>query len=386
MYHWAAALGGPATGWFVAWLNIIGGVAAIAGINYGCAQFILPFFDVAATPLNVFLVFALTLVVHGALNHWGVGLVAKLNDVSVAVHIAGVLLIVGCVFFLAPTQPVGFLLQQVNSNGRSPYAWAFLLGLLQAQWTFTGYDASAHMAEETSDPRRTAPWGIVLAVGLAGVSGFALILALTMGIRSIPEVLAAKDAGGNPVPAAIAILQTALGAKLGNAMAALVSMAMWFCGLASITSTSRTVYSLARDNGTPWAAFFKQVNAKHGTPGPAIWATALAAMAAMAWTGIVPIVTSLSTVALYLAYVIPIVLGFRARKQWAGMAVWSLGSFGPLVNLMAIVYGFTACVILVMPPNELAGKTLAGVLTALVVIYFAAVRKAFRGPEWAEHE
>lgn len=99
-----------------------------------------------------------------------------------------------------------------------------MLGLLQAQWTYTGYDASAHMAEETGDPRRTVAWGIVMAV--AGVSGYALILALTLGIRSIPEVLSAKDAGGNAIPAAIAILQTSLGAKLGNTMAALVSMAM----------------------------------------------------------------------------------------------------------------------------------------------------------------
>lgn len=384
MYHWAAALSGPATGWFVAWLNIIGGVAALAGINYGCAQFILPFLDIAATPLNVFLMFAFTLVVHGALNHWGVGLVAKLNDVSVAVHIIGVVLIVGAVFFLAPTQPPSFLMATINSNGRSPYAWAFLLGLLQAQWTYTGYDASAHMAEETADPRRTAPWGIVMAVAIAGVTGYALILSLTIGIKSIPEVLSAKDAGGNAVPAAIAILQTALGAKLGNTMAALASMAMWFCGLATVTSVSRTIYSLARDNGTPFAALFKRVNPKHGTPGPAIWATALAAMAAMAWSGIVPIVTSLSTVALYLAYVIPIVLAFRARSRWAGQAVWTLGKWGPLVNVLAIGYGFTACVILVMPPNELAGKTLAGVLVGLVLVYLGAVRKAFTGPEWAE--
>ncbi len=384
MYHWALALGGPATAWFVAWLNIIGGVAAIAGINYGCAQFILPFLNIPATPLYVFLMFGFTLGVHGALNHWGVGLVARLNDVSVVVHIVGVLLIVGCVYLLAPTQPVSFLLETVNSNGRSPYAWAFLLGLLQAQWTYTGYDASAHMAEETSDPRRTAPWGIVMAVAVAGVAGYALILALTIAIKSIPEVLAAKDAGGNAVPAAIAILQTGLGAKLGNAMAALVSMAMWFCGMSSVTSVSRTVFSLARDNGTPFAELFKRVNPKHGTPGPAIWATVLAALAAMAWTGIVPIVTSLSTVALYLAYVIPIVLGFRARKEWAGMAVWSLGKWGRAVNLIATGYGFAACTILVMPPNELAGKTLAGVLAALACVYLGAVRRNFHGARWAE--
>src|SRR4051794_30818970 len=62
MYHWAAALGGPAAGWFVAWLNIVGLIAALAGINYGCAQFVLPFLGIAATPTNVFLMFAFTLV------------------------------------------------------------------------------------------------------------------------------------------------------------------------------------------------------------------------------------------------------------------------------------------------------------------------------------
>jgi amino acid transporter len=382
MYHWASALGGVATGWFVAWLNIIGAVSALAAINYACAQFILPFLDIPATPGNVFLVFASTLVAHGLLNQYGVGLVAKLNDISVIVHIAGVILIVGCIFLLAPTRPASFLATAVNSNGRSPYAWAFLLGLLQAQWTFTGYDASAHMAEETSDPRRTVPWGIVLAVGIAALTGYALILALTIAIRSIPEVLGAKDGGGNAIPAAIAILQTALGPKLGNTMAALVSMAMWFCGLATVTSASRTVYSLARDNGMPFAAYFKRVDPKHGTPGPAIWATVGAAMAAMAWTGIVPIVTSLSTVALYLAYVIPVVLGYRSRKEWAGLPVWSLGKWGRVINLVAIGYGSAACVILAMPPNELAGKTLLGVLAALVVVYLGFVRRDFKGPDW----
>jgi len=386
MYHWAAALGGPATGWFVAWLNIIGLVAAQAGINYSCAQFILPVLSIEATPLNVFLMFAFTLVMQGILNHYGVGLVAKLNDVSVVVHIIGVILIVGCIFAMAPTQPVSFLTEAVNSNGRSPYAWAFLLGMLQAQWTYTGFDASAHMAEETSDPRRTAPWGIVLSVAVAGVTGYALILALTLAIRSIPEVLGAKDAGGNAVPAAIAIMQTAFGAKLGNAMAGMASMAMWFCGLSCVTSASRAVYSLARDNGMPLSDLFKRVNPKHGTPGPAIWAIVGASLAAMAWTGIVPIVTSLSTVALYLAYIIPVVLGFRQRKRWAGMAVWTLGKWGPAVNAVAIAYGAVACVILVMPPNELAGKTLAGVLGLLAVVYFVSARKGFSGPDWAGEE
>lgn len=387
MYHWAAALGSPTTGWFVAWLNIIGLIAAQAGINYSCAQFILPFLRIPATDFNVFLMFAFTLIIQGGLNHWGVGLVAKLNDISVVVHIAGVALIVGGVLFLAPTQPVSFLAEAVNSNGRSPYWWAFLLGMLQAQWTYTGFDASAHMAEETADPRRTAPWGVVLSVGVAGIAGYLLLLALTIAVRDIPSVLGAKDADGNAIPAAIAVLQMALGSKLGNAMAALASMAMWFCGLSCVTSASRAIYSLARDKGTPFSGLFARVNPKHGTPGPAIWAIVAASLLAMAWTGIVPIVTSLSTVALYLAYVTPIVLGYRARSRggedWTRMAVWTLGRWGRLVNLVAIAYGAAVCIILVMPPNELAGKTLAGVLLLLAILYAATLRGAYRGPEWA---
>jgi len=149
MYHWAAVLGGPASGWFVAWLNIIGLIAALAGINFSCAQFILPFLGITASATNVFLMFGFTLVVHGLINQYGVRLVALLNNTSVIVHVAGVFAIAGLVFWLAPLQPVKFLVTATNSNGR-PYAWAFLLGLLQAHWTYTGFDGSAHMAEETT--------------------------------------------------------------------------------------------------------------------------------------------------------------------------------------------------------------------------------------------
>jgi len=109
MYHWASALGGAGWGWFVAWMNIIGLIAAQAGINYSCAQFILPFLRLPVSPRNVFLMFAFTLLVHGLLNQYGVKLVAWLNDVSVTVHIVGVAAIVAAVFFFAPLQPVSFL-------------------------------------------------------------------------------------------------------------------------------------------------------------------------------------------------------------------------------------------------------------------------------------
>ena len=387
-YHWAADLGGRGWGWLVAWLNILGLIAELAGINYSCAQFILPFLNIASTPLYLFGMFAFILLTQGILNHYGIRLVAMLNDLSVTVHIAGVALVVLALFFLAPRQPVPFLFQAVNSNGRSFYWWAFVLGLLQAQWTYTGFDASAHMAEETRDPRRHGPWGIVLSVGISGVVGYFLVLALTLAIKSIPGVLAAKDAQGNQISAVVAILQQGLGSKAGNAMSALISMAMWFCGLACITSASRSLFSLARDHGTPFAEQVRWVSPRHGTPAFSIWVTVAASMAAMLWTKAVPVVTSLSTVALYLAYGIPIALAWRARRagsDWPSHAVWSLGRFGAPINTVAMLYAAFICVVLIMPPNELAAETLAGLLAGLGVLYVAVVRRKFKGPEWSRH-
>jgi amino acid transporter len=382
MYHWASVLGGPGIGWFVAMLNIVGLIAAEAGINYSCAQFILPFFGIPATPLHLFLMFAFIVVNQGILNHFGVHLVAILNDLSVTVHILGVIVIVAAIFFLAPLQPVAFLTRAVNSNGHSPYWWAFLLGLLQAQWTFTGFDASAHLAEETENARVRAPWGIVLSVAVAGVTGYALVLALALAIRGTAE-LHAQDAQGNEIPAAIAIMQTALGARFGNVLAALASMAMWFCGLSCIASASRALFALARDHGLPASRTLRRVNPKFGTPGPAIWTIVAACLLAMLWTGAVPLVTSLSTVALYAAYTVPLALGFRARlhgSDWPRAAVWSLGKHGPWMNFVAVIYAAGIIVILMMPPNQLAGKTLAGVLAILAVIYYGTIRQRFTGP------
>jgi amino acid transporter len=324
------------------------------------------------------------------LNHYGVRLVARLNDLSVTIHILGVAAVVAALLLFAPKQPAGFLFQAVNSNGRSPYWWAFCLGLLQAQWTYTGFDASAHMTEETEDPRRRAPWGIVLSVAVSGIVGYILILSLALAIHTIPEALQAKDTHGDPIPAVIAIMQGALGPRIGNAMAAFASIAMWFCGLACITSASRALWSLARDGGTPAAPLVHWVSPRHGTPAASIWLLVAASLAAMAWTGAVPIVTALGTVALYLAYTLPIALGWRARRRgsdWPRAAPWSLGRWGSAINLIAIVYAAFICVVLVMPPNQLAGFTLAGLLAALAVLYAAIARWKFRGPAWSRsHE
>lgn len=379
MYHWANMLGGPSWGWFTAWFNIAGLVATLAAVDYGCAQFTTPLLGLNSTPRTVLLVYSLVLVSHGLINHYGIRLVAWLNDFSVTVHIVGVAAIVGVLLLFAPKQPVSFFFR-TGSNNSNPYWWAFMLGLLQAQWTFTGYDASAHASEETIDPRRRVPWGMVNSVAISALVGYLLLFALTLSVRSIPGVLGAMDAGGNKIPAVIAILQQGLGDFAGSAASWLAAMAMWFCGLSTLTSNSRTIYAFARDNGLPVSRLWRKVDAKHQTPAPAIWVAVGAALIAPIYAGAYSVVTSMSTVGLYACYIIPVYLGWRARKAkaWVERGPWHLGPWSNGLNLMAMGWTVFICAVLVMPPNQLAGKTMLSLVVFLSVWYALTERHRFK--------
>lgn len=381
MYHWAAALGGKGWGWSAACFNLVALITALSGIDYGCALFLAPLLGIEASPSHLLWLYASILFSHAMINHFGIRWVAVLNDASVTIHLAGVIVVVGGLTFFAPHQPVHFLVQAINSNGR-PYGWAFILGLLQAQWTFTGFDGSAHVAEETHDPRRRVPWGIVMSVVVSAVAGYLLLLALVLAIKDINQVLHSVDAAGQPVPAVIAILSQALGDRAGSALSAIAALAMWFCGLSCVTSCSRTVYAFARDNGLPFSSLWRRVSASHGTPDAAIWSSVLLAFGALVYSGAYSVVTSISVVTFYISYLIPIYLGTRI-PGWQKDAVWSLNKYSRPVGYLGLLWGFFIFIVLVLPPNELAGKTLAALMFILAVLYFARARHQYEGPAWA---
>ena len=385
MYHWSAQLGGKGWGWLTAWLNIVGQIAAIAGIDYGCALFLTPLLGIESTTTNLLLVYGAILLSHALINHFGISLVSWLNDFSVTVHIVGVVVIVGALLLFAPQQPVGFFFSRVTSNTDGwSYEWAFILGLLQAMWTFTGYDASASVSEETIDPRRRAPWGMVLAVVVSAVVGYLLLFALTVSIGDLSAVLSARDAGGNEVPAVIAVLTAALGERAGGLFSALAAMAMWFCGLSAVTWSSRIIYAFARDGGLPGSKFWRQVHAGHQTPAPAIWLCVVLGFLAAVYSGAYAVITSISTIGLYLSYIIPVWLHWRARgtAQELVPGPWRLGRWSRIVNLLAMLWVVFLCVILSIPDDYRAGKSLLGVLLLLGLWYFLRERKHFEGPRW----
>src|SRR5262249_56605807 len=120
---------------------------------------------------------------------------------------------------------------------------------------------------------------------------------------------------------------------------------VWFCGLSAVTWTSRVIYAFARDGGMPASAAFRRVSATYLTPAPAIWLSVATAFAATITSGTYAVVTSISVIGLYLAYIAPVYLAWRTRGSAAALArgPWHLGRFGPAINIVAMVWvGFIA--------------------------------------------
>jgi amino acid transporter len=376
LYHWSAILGGPGWGFFTAWLNTLGQVAITAGIDYGLAEFLAPMLGLPADRAHVLPLYAAILLSHAVLNHIGVRTVAALNDLSAWYHLVGAALLVGALWALAPARGAGFLLTRFTTDGH-PYLYGFAVGLLQAGWTFTGYDASAHVSEETVDPARRAPWGIFLSVAVSGVAGYALVVAVTLAIGD----LAATAAAPNPF---IYVLDGTLG-RLGHALVWMTMGAMWFCGLASVTSNSRMLFAFARDGGLPGSRALASVSPRFRSPHVAVWTSAGAAFLVALWADAYSAMVALSTIALSASYGLPIAVGLWARRRgrWSERGPWDLGRASHAVNLLALGWIAVATVLFVLPPNQLAGYTFAGCLALVGAWWFGYMRGRFSGPRIA---
>jgi amino acid transporter len=252
------------------------------------------------------------------------------------------------------------------------------MGLLMAQYTYTGYDASAHIAEETKNASVAAPRGIVTSVLVSVIGGFILLYSITASITDNSEEgltkLAASDTGLPPAQ----IFLDALGSPtVAKFLLFIVCVAQFFCGMASVTANSRMSYAFSRDNALPGSRLWKKVNPKTGTPTNSIWLcvglSILLASPALFNTTAYLAVTSIAVIGLYIAYVVPVFL--RRVSPDFKPGPWNLGRWSPLIGWVAVVWVIIICILFVLPPaSPITISTFNyAPIAVLVVLAFAAI-------------
>ena len=434
LYYWSAKLADEAGGngarwsWFVGWFNLVGQVAVTAGIDFGLALFTQAFLNyLFGYPTDapwLILIYGIVLIIHALLNTFGIRIVQILNDLSVWWHLVGVaaIVLVTVVLNQHSRTDIGSVFSTfVDRTGSTPDSgwpgpmiggialYVALIGLLNAQYTLTGYDASAHMSEETHDAARSAPKGIIYSVIVSVIAGFILLVAMNMGI-SPDKAFQVTDASGavttvNGYDHAFAALVPpaqiwidAVGQSGGMVILFLVIGAQFFCGMSSVTANSRMIYAFARDGAIPGSSFWHRINHRTRTPTNSIWLAAVGAFilgVPYLWSPVAYFaITSIAVIGLYVAYVAPVFLRVRAGSRFQP-GPWTLGRWGPLVGTIATIWVVFICIVFMLPQylpqTDANGLVWADInFTPLVFIvvlggaalwYAVSAKNWFKGPK-----
>ncbi|MEJ3651582.1 amino acid permease [Actinomycetes bacterium KLBMP 9759] len=402
LYFWASRLGGPVWGWFTGWFNLLGQIAVTAAIEYGAAVFTtallnLLFGDaVTNDTTTIFIVFSVLMAIHLGLNLLNINLLAKLNTISAWWHMTGVALLL-VVLLVVPRehQSASFVFSEtINNSGFSDGAFWFVfgLGLLMAQYTITGFDASAHMSEETRSASRSTAWGMVYAVGLSVVFGFVLLVAITFAAT---DVEGTKAAGQQAV---VFIWRNAMNDGWAIFLLFIAVVAQFFCGTASITSASRMMFAFSRDNAVPGSRLWRRVNSNR------VPANSVIAICVTAWALMIPTLangavgygvgTSIAVIGLNIAFAIPIILRLRAGDKF-DRGAWSLGPHYRWIGYLSVGWIGLMCILFLMPISpkgvpfnpefdwnvvNYAPLTVFGALLLFGGWYFVSAKNWFTGP------
>jgi amino acid transporter len=365
IYWWAAKLGGPAAGFFTGWLNLIGLVAVVASVAYGCATFL----DLSLIAISdgwadgyslrrVFFLYLVILLLAALVNIFSGHLLATLNNISVWWHVAGAALVIAILWIVPDDHASSSFVwtERINNSGYDGGSTAgtmfwFLvlpLGFLLTQYTITGYDASAHLSEETEGAASGAARGIWQSIFYSAIGGWLLLITFLYAVQDPQGV---TDGVNQGFAAVDVIFGQALPDGWHFAVMGIATIGQFFCTCACLTSASRMTFAFSRDGAIPGSAWLSKVNMGK-VPANAVMAVALvgivislpALIEINLGTADAPIilplafyaVVSVAVIGLYLAFAIPIFLRWRMGDAFEPGS-WSLGRHYKWINLLAVI-------------------------------------------------
>ncbi|KAF8530211.1 APC amino acid permease [Hysterangium stoloniferum] len=401
-YFWAAKIvpekRAPISSWITGWFNLLGQVAVTTGISFAVAQFISTTATIGTTfvpaPRTTIGIYAAVLVAQGLINTFGVHLLGMLNTISIWWHALGTVSFVIAILAKAPThQSARFVFTTfVDNTGdpgwgtRASNAYVAVIGILLAQYTMTGFDASAHMTEETHNAAMSGSLGIVTSIGVSAVLGWFLIVGLLFSIQDYGATVSSPT--GQPVTQ---ILLDTVGEKGAIALMVVIFVCMFFAGTFSITSNSRMMYAFSRDGALPGSAFFHKIDDKRKTPVRTVWlAVTLSFILGLPSLGssvAFAAATSIATIGLYISYGIPIALRVIYRKNFT-KGPFHLGAFSLPISTIAVLWILFISIVFILPQiNPVDSQTFNYSVVAVGIVmayslglWFLSARRWFAGP------
>ncbi|KAK1269232.1 hypothetical protein QJS04_geneDACA017594 [Acorus gramineus] len=411
LYYWSARLSGvdwaPFASWMTGWFNIVGQWAVTTSVDFSLAQLLQVIILLStggnnggyhASKYVVICFHGGILLLHALLNSLSIHWLSLFGQFAAAWNVLGVFVLMILIPTVAPQKAsASFVFTHFNTEndaGIHNKLYIFVLGLLMSQYTLTGYDASAHMTEETKNADRNGPKGIISAIGISIIVGWGYLLGITFAVTNIPYLLSSEnDAGGYAIAE---VFYQAFKNRYGNGVGGIIclgiiAVAIFFCGMSSVTSNSRMAYAFSRDGAMPFSPLWHKVN-KQDVPVNAVWLSVFISFC-MALTSLGSLVAfqamvSIATIGLYIAYALPIFFRVTLARKSFVPGPFNLGRYGVLIGWIAVLWVATITILFSLPVAYPITKdtlnytpvAVGGLFVITVSWWVLSARHWFRGP------
>jgi urea carboxylase system permease len=359
IYQWSKRLSNKTLGWFTGWFYFWAGVVtvtAVAGTVPLVLSSIFGFANGDPSPIpglnNLIFYSILTLISTTLINAYGIRLLQIINNIGVAAEILGMLVFAVILLIVGRHQDLSVLTQTAgveNTEGHG-YLPVFAIAMFMSLFVVYGFDTAGTFGEETVDASRQAPRGILSAIWLSGLVGFVFLLAIVL---AIPDVTASLT---DPAPIATSI-RAGLGQTFGDLYLYVILAAVYVCTLAIQGATTRLMFSMGRDGRMPLGRLWGQVNHTFKTPANAAVAVGVIAAIPFFITDSPGLLATGATGLIYLSYLLCNIGVLAARRRgWPHQGAWfKLGSWGTIINVLALIYGGAMVINFGLWKNDLFG-------------------------------
>ncbi|KAF4781243.1 amino acid permease [Colletotrichum scovillei] len=402
-YHYAYALSTKKwrklTSFFVGWVNIAGWLTLNTTAAYFGARFLAAAAVAASggsyeiTQWSTYLMFVAVSIIGVFLNIFAYPILNRWNEGALYWSLLSVVVISIVLLATSPKTDAEFVFTNFSNTTGWSDGTAWMLGLLQSALSLIGFDAVAHMVEEMPRPSTDAPQAMVGAVIVGGTTGIAFILVMLFCAVDIHVLLSS--------PTQSPLTEMILQATKSRAAATVLSVAVALCFVnganGCVTSGSRLVWSMARDNGTPFSKYLSHLHPTLNVPVRAIIVQAIFnILFGLLYLG--PEVAfnayiASCTLFLNLSYAMPVmILLIRGRKLVTdNPPVFSLGGgfMGYLTNWTSVLFVIVTSIFFCFPPAIPIDISTMNYVTAVIgvfIVYAVALwfikSKTYNGPKF----
>ncbi len=364
VYQWTKYLSNRTYAWFTGWIYLFAGVLTVAAVVATVPLVLIPLLNnVFGANIGTDLdternVAALVLLSTTLLSIFGVRIVAFVNNTGVVFEILGMVVFALILVIFYHHQSLStFTDFSYLGSGFGNQAGVFLAAMFMSLFVIYGFDTASTLAEETKNPRKSAPQAVLAAIIGAAVIGAIFLIAVIIAIPGdLTKFIADINAGKDPFPL-ITIIQSNFPGWAANLYLFVVFAAIYVCCLAIQTATIRLAFGMGRDGKLPLAKYYNNVNTSLHTPiGTCIVVGVLAGLPLVYYAGAGTIAIG-ATGMIYLSYILGNLAILLARLNgWPKeSAPFKLGQWGTIINILGLVWGVAMEINFLWPRNAAVG-------------------------------